>query len=172
MLLSSYWPSCLILPRYFFLRFSSILCHSGSQQSTIVPCSKIQQLFIALHFGELIPPHWLPRLESVVQLVWHPSCATRFSFVTWGGRLKRLAFPTNDAKLMMQKINNWTPRLSWWTTLDWSHLQGKPTTKPEKEMGYTDVVFAKKNPMLKLERKWKVFREKLTWSDFWMNIYV
>ena len=32
-------------------------------------------------------------------------------------------------------------------------------------MEYTDVVFAKNTPMPKSERR-KLFREKLTWSDF------
>ena len=44
--------------------------------------SEIQRLFVVLHSGESIPPHWLQRLESVVQLIRNPSCATRTSFFT------------------------------------------------------------------------------------------
>ena len=82
MLLSFYWPGCLILPHYGFLRSYGILLHSSSQQSTAILRSEIQRLSLILHSSRSIPPHWLLGLEFVVRLTRHPSCATRFSFVT------------------------------------------------------------------------------------------
>ena len=78
----SYWPGYLILPHYGFLRFSDVLLHSNSRQSTVVLRFEIQQLSLVLHSSKLIPPHWLLGLGFVMRLVRHPSCATRWSFVT------------------------------------------------------------------------------------------
>ena len=57
MLLSSYWPGYSILPHYGFLWSSNVLLHFGFQQSVVVPYSEIQQLSLALHSSESIPPH-------------------------------------------------------------------------------------------------------------------
>ena len=81
-LLSSYWPSYPILPHYGFLWSFDVLLHSNSLSSAIIPRSGIQRLSLVLHSGKPFLPSWLLGLELVVQLVRHPSHATRLSFVT------------------------------------------------------------------------------------------
>ena len=171
MRLSFYWPGCLILPHYGFLRSSSILLHSRSRQSIVILHSEIQRLSLVLHSGGSIPPHWLLRLEFVVRLARHPSCITSFSFVTWGRWLEWLVFPKwhqiDDAKNhQLRSLSKWMDD-AMMGRVSYANLQpsfGKEWNTPMWCLPKTLCCLSQK------ERK--LFREKLTWSDFWMSICV
>ena len=68
-----------ILPYCGFLQSSEALLYSGSPISTVIPRFGIQRLSSSLHSGESLLPRWLSGLVFIVQLVQHPSHATRFS---------------------------------------------------------------------------------------------
>ena len=70
-----------------------------------------------------------------------------------------------------KKTNSRAPCLSWWTTLDWSRLQGKLAIKLKKEWD-TSVWCLPKTLQCVSQKERKLFKEKMTWSDFWMSIYI
>ena len=148
----SCWPSCLTLLRYCFLQSLEVaLLHSGSRKSAVVPHFRTKMSYVILHSSKSTPPHWLWKPRSVVQPAQGPSRTTTISFVTWEKWLAWLAFPTNNTKLMMQKINSWAPRQCLWTMgLDSSLMDTYNKTQTKKV--YTGVVLAKIPPMIKLEK--------------------
>ena len=97
-------PSYPILPHCGFLQSSEALLYYGSPGSAVIPHSGIQRLSSILHSGESLLLRWLSGLRFVVQLVQHSSHATRFSLSLREDDFEWSTFPTDGAKLMMQKL--------------------------------------------------------------------